>query len=71
MSSVPGVINGTKIALYLNGEITILSTNLSWNVDHAIRDTSCREGNSWASAMGGDRAWAVSCDQMLAFRNDN
>ena len=66
-----GVINGTKLTLYLNSEITILSTNLSWNVEHKLRDTSCREGNSWASSMGGDREWGVDCDMMVAFRNDS
>jgi len=69
MSAIPGVINGTQLALYLNGEITMLSTNLNWSIEHGLRDTSCREGDSWATSMGGTRSWGVECSMMLAYRN--
>lgn len=71
MSVQTGVVNGTKLVLFLNSETAILSTNLSWNTDHNIIDGTCREGNGWATSMPGYREWAVDCENMVAFRNDS
>jgi len=71
MSVEKGIINGSKLVLFLNGETAILSTNLSWNTDHKTLDGTCREGNGWATSMAGNREWSVDCDNMVAFRNDS
>ena len=69
MAILQDVINGTSIAVFLDGEMAALSTSLSWQVEHKVRDTSCREGNSWATFMPGHRQWSASCENMVAFKN--
>tara|TARA_R100000458_G_C8237081_1_gene217130 strand:- start:42 stop:500 length:459 start_codon:yes stop_codon:yes gene_type:complete len=66
-----GIVNGTEIVLYLSGDLSVLSTSLSWNVNHSTRDTTCREGNNWKTFIAGDRSWEVSCDNGFAFRNSD
>jgi predicted secreted protein len=71
MAVQTGVINGTKLVLFLNGETAILSTNLSWNTDHKVLDGTCRESNGWNLGIAGGREWSVDCENMVAFRNDS
>tara|TARA_R100001594_G_scaffold27813_1_gene52794 strand:- start:8772 stop:9236 length:465 start_codon:yes stop_codon:yes gene_type:complete len=71
MAMEQGVINGARLVLYLNGELTILSSSLSWNIEQKLRDTTCREGNSWTTAIGGMREWSLTADNALAFRNSS
>jgi len=67
--ALEGVINGGDIVLYLGNEVLALSTSTTWNVEHKIRDTTCRESNAWNTYVAGDRAWSVECENLLAFRN--
>tara|TARA_R100000664_G_scaffold10314_1_gene17089 strand:+ start:3214 stop:3678 length:465 start_codon:yes stop_codon:yes gene_type:complete len=71
MAMERGVINGGRMVLYLNSELTILSSSLSWSIDHKVRDTTCREGNAWNTSMGGNREWSMTLDNALAFRNSS
>jgi hypothetical protein len=70
MAVQTGIINGTKLVLFLNGETAILSTNLSWNTDHKVLDGTCRESDGWNVGVAGSREWSVDCENMVAFRND-
>ena len=71
MAMERGVINGARMVVYLNGELTILANSLSWSIDHKLRDTTCREGNSWNTSMGGNREWSMTVENALAFRNSS
>lgn len=64
-----GIINGAQIAIYLNAEVSVLSTSLSWNIEHKTRSTTCREGNGWSTSAPFMRAWSADIENLLAFRN--
>lgn len=64
-----GIINGAQIAIYLDAEVSVLSTSLSWNIEHKTRSTTCREGNAWNTAAPFMRAWSADVENLLAFRN--
>jgi predicted secreted protein len=66
---IQGIVNGTEIVLYLDNQLSVLSKNLSWNVEQKLRDISCREGNGWKNNLAGIRQWSVDCENGVAFNN--
>tara|TARA_R110001583_G_scaffold8915_1_gene42095 strand:- start:15419 stop:15943 length:525 start_codon:yes stop_codon:yes gene_type:complete len=66
-----GIINGAQIAIFLNSEVSVLSTSLSWSIEHKTRSTTCREGNGWDTSSPFMRAWSADVENLLAFRNSS
>mgnify|MGYP003627212448 FL=1 len=66
--AIAGVYNGSDMLLYLNGEILVYSTNTSFEVSQKLKDTTCRETESWNSSVPGMRNWGMSAEGAVAFR---
>jgi len=64
---IEGVVNGTELVIYLDNQLSVLSTSLSLNVEQKLRDISCREGGGWKNNMAGIRQWTIDCENAVAF----
>ena len=64
-----GVINGRTIYIYLDADVVMLSTNVSFSVEQKLKNTSVRNSNGWNTSIPDVREWSMECEGALAFNN--
>lgn len=62
-------INGTTVALTVDGNPIALLTDTTLNIDQDLPDSSSKDSSGWAEHINGQRSWSIDLSGRADFGN--
>lgn len=62
-----GIVNGTKMLVYVGGVAVSHSTNFTLNLSMETRDATTKDSEGWRDILEGLRSWSIDGEAMFAF----
>lgn len=61
-----GVLNGTSLFIYVNGNAVAHSTSHSLTLSESLRSTASKDSAGWDTVLEGQRSWSMTGEGLVA-----